>query len=349
MSEEYGTAADMTADIAHEVSVDTVSDISMESDCEIPEDIAEDTAAEATEAENMEKDDIPTDIPEDVNTDNENEFSRIGNDTTNDIPEDIAEDYEEVLEEDAAEIMRDVLEENVSIQKLPSDQRGEWDNPDAQGHSDFILKDDAELRIYNNSDKSYTTYSGQEFKEHMMEEYGVDRVSYSHREPDFEPFEQGFSADDLSEFLREKYGDDMEKEIFAGYEGHVELEDMGTSRSGAEGTFSQANEIVAEAMGVEAKDIADYMDSRGLTWHECGDRHTVRAVPSEINQAFGHTGGIGLQQDIEALAYNVGETVEENDMSLVRESPTGMTEGLQDAIESAHSGNRERKQELSGK
>ena len=337
MSEEYGTAADMTIDIAPEVSVDTVPDISMESECEIPEDIAEDTVAEAIEAENMEKDDIPSDIPEDVNTDNENEFSRTGNDTTNDIPE------------DTAEIMRDVLEENVSIQKLPSDQRGEWDNPDAKGNSDFILKDDAELKIYNKSDKSYTTYSGQEFKEHMMEEYGDDRVSYSHREPDFEPFEQEFSADDLSEFLREKYGDDMEKEISAGYEGHVELEDMGTSRSGAEGTFSRANEIVAEAMGVEAKDIADYMDSRGLTWHECGDRHTVRAVPSEINQAFGHTGGIGLQQDIEALAYNVGETVEGNDMALVRESPTGTTEGLHDAIENAHSGNRERKQELSGK
>lgn len=337
MSEEYGTAADMTIDIAPEVSVDTVPDISMESECEIPEDIAEDTVAEAIEAENMEKDDIPSDIPEDVNTDNENEFSRTGNDTTNDIPE------------DTAEIMRDVLEENVSIQKLPSDQRGEWDNPDAKGNSDFILKDDAELKIYNKSDKSYTTYSGQEFKEHMMEEYGDDRVSYSHREPDFEPFEQEFSADNLSEFLREKYGEDMGKEISAGYEGHVELENMGTSRSGAEGTFSQANEIVAEAMGIEAKDIADYMDSRGLTWHECGDRHTVRAVPSEINQAFGHTGGIGLQQDIEALAYNVGETVGGNDMSLVRESPTGTTEGLQDAIESAHSGNRERKQELSGK
>lgn len=337
MSEEYGTAADMTIDIAPEVSVDTVPDISMESECEIPEDIAEDTVAEAIEAENMEKDDIPSDIPEDVNTDNENEFSRTGNDTTNDIPE------------DTAEIMRDVLEENVSIQKLPSDQRGEWDNPDAKGNSDFILKDDAELKIYNKSDKSYTTYSGQEFKEHMMEEYGDDRVSYSHREPDFEPFEQEFSADDLSEFLREKYGEDMGKEISAGYEGHVELENMGTSRSGAEGTFSQANEIVAETMGIEAKDIADYMDSRGLTWHECGDRHTVRAVPSEINQAFGHTGGIGLQQDIEALAYNVGETVGGNDMSLVRESPTGTTEGLQDAIESAHSGNRERKQELSGK
>ena len=29
-------------------------------------------------------------------------------------------------------------------------------------------------------------------------------------------------------------------------------------------------------------------------------------------------------------------------MALVRESPTGTTEGLHDAIENAHSGNRER-------
>ncbi len=325
MGDEYSMDTDMSADVADDVSADTSAE---------HEDIMSD---------------VPADIPEDIDGFSEDDTEETGQSYLDDIPEDIEEENAEISGEDTAEIMRDVLEENVSTQKLPSDQRGEWDNPDEKGNSDFILKDDAELKIYNKSDKSYTTYSGQEFKEHMMEEYGVDRVSYSHREPDFEPFEQEFSADDLSEFLREKYGDDMEKEISAGYEGHVELEDMGTSRSGAEGTFSRANEIVAEAMGVEAKDIADYMDSRGLTWHECGDRHTVRAVPSEINQAFGHTGGIGLQQDIEALAYNVGETVEGNDMALVRESPTGTTEGLHDAIENAHSGNRERKQELSGK
>ncbi len=325
MGDEYSMDTDMSADVADDVSADT-----------------------SAEHEDIMSDD-PADIPEDIDGFSEHDTEETGQSYLDDIPEDIEEENAEISGEDTAEIMRDVLEENVSTQKLPSDQRGEWDNPDEKGNSDFILKDDAELKIYNKSDKSYTTYSGQEFKEHMMEEYGVDRVSYSHREPDFEPFEQEFSADDLSEFLREKYGDDMEKEISAGYEGHVELEDMGTSRSGAEGTFSRANEIVAEAMGVEAKDIADYMDSRGLTWHECGDRHTVRAVPSEINQAFGHTGGIGLQQDIEALAYNVGETVEGNDMALVRESPTGTTEGLHDAIENAHSGNRERKQELSGK
>lgn len=325
MGDEYSMDTDMSADVADDVSADTSAE---------HEDIMSD---------------VPADIPEDIDGFSEDDTEETGQSYLDDIPEDIEEENAEISGEDTAEIMRDVLEENVSTQKLPSDQRGEWDNPDEKGNSDFILKDDAELKIYNKSDKSYTTYSGQEFKEHMMEEYGVDRVSYSHREPDFEPFEQEFSADDLSEFLREKYGDDMEKEISAGYEGHVELEDMGTSRSGAEGTFSRANEIVAEAMGVEAKDIADYMDSRGLTWHECGDRHTVRAVPSEINQAFGHTGGIGLQQDIEALAYNVGETVEGNDMALVRESPAGTTEGLHDAIENAHSGNRERKQELSGK
>lgn len=325
MGDEYSMDTDMSADVSDDVSADTSAE---------HEDIMSD---------------VPADIPEDIDGFSEDDTEETGQSYLDDIPEDIEEENAEISGEDTAEIMRDVLEENVSTQKLPSDQRGEWDNPDEKGNSDFILKDDAELKIYNKSDKSYTTYSGQEFKEHMMEEYGVDRVSYSHREPDFEPFEQEFSADDLSEFLREKYGDDMEKEISAGYEGHVELEDMGTSRSGAEGTFSRANEIVAEAMGVEAKDIADYMDSRGLTWHECGDRHTVRAVPSEINQAFGHTGGIGLQQDIEALAYNVGETVEGNDMALVRESPTGTTEGLHDAIENAHSGNRERKQELSGK
>ena len=347
MSEEYCTAAD----VASETAEDTTSNTSSKLDYEIPEDIAEDSVVGTIEYEDMEEAEIPTDIPEDIRAGAEYEFSEIEHaDMEGDIPEDIAEDTSgddgEISEESTAEIMRDVLEENVSTQKLPSGQRGEWDDPEAKGNCDFILKDDAELKIYNKSDKSYTTYSGQEFKEHMMEEYGVDRVRYSHREPDFEPFEQEFDAEEMTKFLQEKYGENMDKEISSGCEGHVDLEDMGTSRTGADGTFSHANEIVAESIGVKPKDIADYMESRGLTWHECGDRHTVRAVPSEINQAFGHTGGIGLQQDIDALAYNINDTVGGNNISLIREAPTGTAEGLFDATENTHSNNRERKQEL---
>ena len=146
MGDEYSMDTDMSADVADDVSADTSAE---------HEDIMSD---------------VPADIPEDIDGFSEDDTEETGQSYLDDIPEDIEEENAEISGEDTAEIMRDVLEENVSTQKLPSDQRGEWDNPDEKGNSDFILKDDAELKIYNKSDKSYTTYSGQEFKEHMMEE-----------------------------------------------------------------------------------------------------------------------------------------------------------------------------------
>ena len=90
------------------------------------------------------------------------------------------------------------------------------------------------------------------------------------------------------------------------------------------------------------------MKENNLTWHECGDRHTIRAVPSEINQVFGHTGGIGLQQDLQALSESTRRTVGDR-ISLQREAISGKTEGLESAINSKHKQNREIKKELFGK
>ena len=178
----------------------------------------------------------------------------------------------------------------------------------------------------------------------MLEKYGTDIVNYSHREPDFEPFEQVFSSDSVNEFMEKKYGG-TKRNIVNSSAGNVFLEHMDTERNS---TFEKANQEIATRLGISKTDVAEYMKENNLTWHECGDRHTIRAVPSEINQVFGHTGGIGLQQDLQALSESTRRTVGDR-ISLQREAISGKTEGLESAINSKHKQNREIKKELFGK
>ena len=269
-----------------------------------------------------------------------------------DIPEELEEeeDISEKLEEEEEspeelkieDIMRDVLEENVTEQKLPSARRVEWLEEGTPGESGCRLREDAELKIHDKASNSDITYTGKEFAEHMKEAYGTDTVNYSHREPDFTPFEHEFTNEKINELMQQKYGPEWENSEGTS-EGHVQLEHMDTKRNG--GTFSQASDIIAERLGISREDVDDYMKFNNLTWHECGDRHTVRAIPSEINQVFGHTGGIGLQQDVEALAESVNRVTGDH-ITLEKGFLNGKIENLGEAIQGMHERNRVIKKEL---
>ena len=52
---------------------------------------------------------------------------------------------------------------------------------------------------------------------------------------------------------------------------------------------------IFEMLGkVSKKDIEEYMKKKDLTWNEFGDRKTIQIIPTEINQVFSNTGGIGI-------------------------------------------------------
>lgn len=250
----------------------------------------------------------------------------------------------QLLIEDDTGVIRDLLAQNVNNQKLPSSDRVEWLGDGTPGETACRVRDDVLIKVHDKSTNTDVIYSGSEFKEHMLEKYGTDIVNYSHREPDFEPFEQVFSCDSVNEFMEKKYGD-TKRNIVNSSAGNVYLEHMDTERNS---TFEKANQEIATRLGISKTDVAEYMKEKNLTWHECGDRHTIRAVPSEINQVFGHTGGIGLQQDLQALSESTRRTVGDR-ISLQREAISGKTEGLESAINSKHKQNREIKKELFGK
>ena len=282
-----------------------------------------------------EEEDIPEELEEEEDIPEELEEEE-------DISEKLEEEEESPEELKIEDIMRDVLEENVTEQKLPSARRVEWLEEGTPGESGCRLREDAELKIHDKVSNSDITYTGKEFAEHMKEAYGTDTVNYSHREPDFTPFEHEFTNEKINELMQRKYGLEWENSEGTS-EGHVQLEHMDTKRNG--GTFSQASDIIAERLGISREDVDDYMKFNNLTWHECGDRHTVRAIPSEINQVFGHTGGIGLQQDVEALAESVNRVTGDH-ITLEKGFLNGKIENLGEAIQGMHERNRVIKKEL---
>ena len=304
----------------------------IEEEEEVPEELEEE---EEIPEEIEEEEEVPEEIEEEEEVPEELEEEE----EVSEEPEEETELPEELKIED---IMRDVLEENVTKQKLPSARRVEWLEEGASGESSCRLREDAELKIHDKASNSDITYTGKEFAEHMKEAYGTDIVNYSHREPDFTPFEHEFTNEKINEFMQQKYGSEW-KNLEGTSEGHVQLEHMDTKRNG--GTFSQASDIIAERLGISREDVDDYMKSNNLTWHECGDRHTVRAIPSEINQAFGHTGGIGLQQDVEALAEGINRVTGDN-ITLEKGFLNGKIENLEEAVQGMHEKNREIKKEL---
>ena len=181
----------------------------------------------------------------------------------------------------------------------------------------------------------------------MLNQYGTDVVEYSNREPNFLPFEVTMDKEDFQQFLYNKGKDvAVNDEI----NGHIYLDKINTSRNGSDGTYSTANKRMAELLGenVAASDVADYMKQKGYTWHECGDRHTVQMIPSEINQAFSHTGGIGLQKDLEALRSTIQDITEGRNMKLQDDSFDGQTNLSKNELEQRYEINKNRKKSLFG-
>lgn len=211
------------------------------------------------------------------------------------------QEMDDITEEEREKLVRDVVEQNVTVSTLPK-TGGHWLDEATPGDTKWILDDDIEI-TWRKAGETHVL-SGKELKE----KYDIDGVNYIGKEPDFVPFED---------------------EIL----GHVELENFMPQRMGKEGTYANATQLVAENLGWQPSDVDRYMEEHGLTWHECGNRRTVRAIPTEINAAFKHTGGIGIEKSFGAMSKELHDRY--GDMNLKRDSYTGTAsmDEINEAIE----------------
>lgn len=107
----------------------------------------------------------------------------------------------------------------------------------------------------------------------ILEKYGLEGIDYKDGIPDFSECS----------------------------EGTVEIDNMTDKRYGPDGNFAQADEKCAEQWNAEkrdgrddwtARDVKNWREENGYSWHERNDMKTCDLVPTAINDYFGHLGGV---------------------------------------------------------
>lgn len=188
----------------------------------------------------------------------------------------------EDLTADVDRAIKKVIDSSVRTDHLPSEKRGQWTSG-TRGNGKFVLNDNAVIRV---GEGKYVT--GKSIKE----KYGLDGVIYKDNEPDFTPYA-------------------ISNEIIT----TVPVDGMPTDRNES---YRLAEKYCAEKFGITCEQVREYMEENNLTWHETADRKNIMPIPTEINAAYTHTGGISKQQSFEKLAKAIKDVSNGRPINLCR-------------------------------
>lgn len=120
----------------------------------------------------------------------------------------------------------------------------------------------------------------------IMKEYGQDTIKYTDKEAVFSPFTKHNT--DWGEV-------DCQVEV-----GYMNSERVGNAE--VPGNYTQADIELSKKMSAETgqsvtpEQIKEYRESNALTWHEVGDKKTMQLVPTKINEACPHSGGVSAKK-----------------------------------------------------
>ena len=147
----------------------------------------------------------------------------------------------------------------------------------------------------------------------ILAEKGLDGIQYHDGEPDFSPLSE--STVQIGNMTSERHSSgvpyrDGKNTTYTHFneDGTIDryhkadpnsMSDL-MSKYDKPGNFEQADILTAQNWSAEgrdghkwtAKDVADYREANGLTWHERGDGTTMDMIPREINADFDHAGGV---------------------------------------------------------
>ena len=96
----------------------------------------------------------------------------------------------------------------------------------------------------------------------------------------------------------------------------VEIDNMSENRYGKDGNFAQCDSKCAEQWNKEgrdgktdwtARDVKEWREANGYSWHERNDMKTCDLIPTEINDYFGHLGGVAECKKCNADQYGGGD------------------------------------------
>lgn len=96
----------------------------------------------------------------------------------------------------------------------------------------------------------------------------------------------------------------------------VGIDNMSENRYGKDGNFAQCDSKCAEQWNNEgragktdrtARDVKEWREINGYSWHERNDMKTCDLIPTEINDYFGHLGGVAECKKCNADQYVGGD------------------------------------------
>ncbi|MGP0576985.1 MULTISPECIES: HNH endonuclease [Paenibacillus] len=130
----------------------------------------------------------------------------------------------------------------------------------------------------------------------ILDEAGIDGIQYKNAVPDLSPVAKAQVEIDYMLGGKRTYGGKARRANFIQSDQKL-AEQLNNSPE-------SARQFGMESGKISAKDIKTYREKNKLTWHELNDVKTMQLVPTKINSAFGHLGGVG---EINAGAFEPGQ------------------------------------------
>lgn len=203
--------------------------------------------------------------------------------------ESLPDKVELVPEEDLQSSITQVTNSSVEKKDTATDDVSESDHPSS--YKERIDRTPREIsdRGEWTGDRGESTYipSDEEIKK-LLAQFGLEGIEYKDGIPDFSMCSACT----------------------------VEIENMSENRYGKDGNFAQCDAKCAEQWNKEgrdgkndwtARDVKEWREANGYSWHERNDMKTCDLIPTEINDYFGHLGGVAECKKRDVDQYDGGE------------------------------------------
>lgn len=136
----------------------------------------------------------------------------------------------------------------------------------------------------------------------LLKEKGLDGIVYNDFEPDFKPVAEASVSIQHMTTQRTTLGRWSDPGGDAPIIGNFQQADLEAA--------IQWTKARKDGRTWTAKDVRKYREANELTWHECGDGHSMDLVPECINDHFAHTGGVSMWKEVEKVLEQTEDCTE---------------------------------------
>ncbi|MBR5973331.1 MAG: HNH endonuclease [Paludibacteraceae bacterium] len=156
---------------------------------------------------------------------------------------------------------------------------GVWENETKRGECKWypgVSKDGSPVTNPSKSNPNDESWDD------IKKKYGFEYIEFKGKEPDFKPFSRGNVT-----FKKGQYTSNRDKNF-----------NMADKMLAAQLTTSKGRKVTP-------KEVAEWREANGYTWHEERNCQNLRKIPSVINNNIPHSGGIAAKKAKEKRSSDI--------------------------------------------